>query len=168
MIIGCGGAGKSTLARKLHAILGLELIHLDQQYWKPNWTKSTPEEWNKVVRELANKESWIMDGNYGGTMDIRIERADTIIFLNLPTFTCLSRVFLRTWKNLGKVREDMTEGCKEHFDWEFFHYLLMYKRTREKGILAKLERVAKKKQVFVFKDDREVNDFLEKLKPITS
>lgn len=80
MIIGCCGAGKSTLARKLHAVAGLELIHLDRQYWKSGWIETEPEEWGEKVAGLVAKPNWIIDGNYGGTMDIRIKRAD----LSLP------------------------------------------------------------------------------------
>ena len=85
MVIGCGGAGKSTFSKKLGQLTGLEVIHLDQYYWKPNWEESDKEEWNQLATQLATKPSWIMDGNYGGTMDIRIARADTIIYLDFST-----------------------------------------------------------------------------------
>jgi hypothetical protein len=70
MVIGCCGSGKSTLSLKIQRITGLPLFHLDQYYWQPNWSEPSKEKWEKIVADLANKEEWIIDGNYGGTMDL--------------------------------------------------------------------------------------------------
>jgi len=109
MIIGCCGSGKSTIARKLQKIIDLPLYHLDQYYWKPNWTETPKEEWEPIVKDLASKEKWIIDGNYGGTMDLRFERADVIVYMDIPTIKCLVRVIGRIWKYHGEVRPDMPE-----------------------------------------------------------
>ena len=37
LVIGAGGSGKSTLASRLGETLGVEVIHLDQHYWKSGW-----------------------------------------------------------------------------------------------------------------------------------
>lgn len=163
MVIGCCGSGKSTLSRKLHQITGLELIHLDQHYWKPNWTETPPDEWEIVVRNLVKKDNWITDGNYGGTMDIRIEAADTIIFMNFPPLVCLRRVLWRTLKYLNRERPDMPEGCRERFELQFFLYVLNYRRTRSKGILEKLSKVSEEKQVHVLNNDKETEVFINRL-----
>ena len=113
MIIGCCGGGKSTLARRVHEITGIELIHLDQHYWKANWVESEKEEWRQKVEELVKGDSWIIDGNYGGTMEIRMRRADIIVFLNRERWTCLYRVLKRTFLNYGKTRADMPPKCPE-------------------------------------------------------
>ena len=81
LVIGCCGAGKSTFSKKLQSILKLELIHLDQYYHKPNWEEPKKGEWDKIVNSLLQKPSWIMDGTYNRTMDVRIKSADTIIYL---------------------------------------------------------------------------------------
>ena len=91
MIIGCGGSGKTTLAKKVQEITGLELIHLDQVFWNPGWVETTGQEWIDKNKQLLSKENWIMDGNYGSTMDMRLEQADTIVFMDTPT---LSRLFI--------------------------------------------------------------------------
>jgi len=59
MVIGCG-AGKSTFSKRLHSITKIEVIHLDQYYWKPNWVESNTEEWTKTAEALIQKEEWIM------------------------------------------------------------------------------------------------------------
>ena len=92
MVLGCCGAGKSTLSKKLAARLDIPLFHLDQYYWKPNWVESEKVAWGKVVQGLATKETWLIDGNYSGTIDIRLQRADTVIYLDYPTIVCMCRV----------------------------------------------------------------------------
>jgi adenylate kinase family enzyme len=79
-IIGSCGAGKSTLARQMGTILGLEVIHLDSFFWKPGWVETPRVEWRSTVENLVKRETWIIDGNYGSTFDIRLEAADTIVF----------------------------------------------------------------------------------------
>ncbi len=163
MVIGCCGAGKSTLSKQLQEITQLELIHLDQYYWKPNWTESKGEEWKKVVTSLANKPTWIIDGNYSGTMNVRLEKADTVVFLDFTTLTCLNRVLKRTFKHWGKVRPDMPEGCKERFNLEFLHYVATFNLTRKKALYKKLEGYKNKVDLVVLKNSKEVAQFLKRL-----
>ena len=163
MIIGCSGAGKSTFARKLHAITKIKLIHLDQYFWQPNWVKTETIAWKEIVYRLTKQPTWIMDGNYGGTMDIRMKRADTIIYLDYPTWTCLWRVTNRTFKNWGKRRFDMPNGCEERFDLKFFHYVATFNHLRRKKLLNKLNQCNEEKKIFVFRNDKQANRFLENL-----
>ena len=118
-IIGPGGAGKSTLARQIGERLGLPVIHLDAEHWQAGWIEPTKEEWAHRVGELAQREAWVMDGNYGGTMDVRLAAADTILFLDLPLLLCIWRVCRRFWKYRGRSRPDMTPGCPEKIDFVF-------------------------------------------------
>ena len=78
MIIGSGGAGKSTLARELGQKYGLKVYHLDALLWKPNWNQVPRDQQITIQKEIIEEQEWIIDGNYGGTMDMRIEAADTI------------------------------------------------------------------------------------------
>src|SRR6266436_5243884 len=95
LIIGSGGAGKSTFARRLNNILNLGLIHLDTLYWNPGWVETPKPEWRAIVEGLLGKDSWIIDGNYSGTLDIRIAACDTIIFLDIGRATCAWRILKR-------------------------------------------------------------------------
>ena len=162
MIIGCCGSGKSTLAKKLQTILGLEVFHLDQYYWQPNWIEQPKKEWQKTVQQLAAQEKWIIDGNYTGTLDARLARADTVIYLNYPTIVCLSRVLKRVWTYRGKARPDMNEGCKERLDVAFLHYVLTFKRLKGQKILTKLKGCTDK-TVLIFNKDSEAEDYLKSL-----
>ena len=163
MVIGCCGAGKSTFSRKLHAITNIDIFHLDQYYWKPNWTETASEEWKKIVSDLAAKTNWIIDGNYGGTMDIGFKRADTIIYLDYPTSKCLWRVTKRIWKYHGQQRPDMPPGCNERFDLEFYHYVATFNIRKRKKTLKKLEALKSTKKVVVFNNDKQAEVFLNEL-----
>ena len=92
LILGCCGAGKSTFARALSEITGVDIIHLDQEYWNPGWIETSKGIWQKKVEELVKHDSWIMDGNYSGSLDIRLSRADTIIYLDRSTWTCFFEI----------------------------------------------------------------------------
>ncbi len=164
MVLGCCGAGKSTFARQLHSITELELVHLDQYYWKANWQETPKHEWENIVQHLAQKSHWIIDGNYSSTIDIRIQEADTIIYLDYPTWKCLWRVLRRIYKYRGIVRPDMPQGCNERFDWEFIHYVATFNLTRRKYILQKLKKAQKdKKNIKILTTDKEVNQYLDNI-----
>ena len=83
-IIGSSGAGKSTLARRLGERTGLPVVHLDEHFWRPGWVETSRGEWRAVQTALCAQDAWIMDGNYSGTLDVRLARADTVVFLDLP------------------------------------------------------------------------------------
>ncbi len=160
MVIGCCGAGKSTFSKQLHDVTGLELIHLDQYHWKPNWVEMEKNAWEKTVQNLIEKPKWIMDGNFGGTMAMRMERADTIIYFDYPTWLCLWRVVKRIWTYRGKTRPDMTEGCLERFDFEFLHYVATFNMVKRKRILTELNKFKGQKALKIFKKDKDAKAFL--------
>ncbi len=120
-VIGSSGAGKSTFARALAARTGLPLHALDRYYWKPGWVEPTTEEWRETNRRLVAEPRWILDGNYGGTMDIRLPAADTVIIIGLPRTRCLLAATTRTIKNRGTSSQ--AEGCPERMTWEFARYI---------------------------------------------
>jgi adenylate kinase family enzyme len=119
LIIGSGGSGKSTLARHLATALGLPLLHLDRLYWKPGWKEPEPAAWVAHVDELIAGDAWIMDGNYGGTLERRLQRAQMVIWLDLSRWICLWRVLRRRVEYLGQTRPEMPPGCPEHLSLAF-------------------------------------------------
>jgi adenylate kinase family enzyme len=90
-IVGSGGVGKSTFADELGRRTGIPVVHLDQRFWKPGWVETPRDAWIDVQREIVAQDSWIVDGNYGGTFNVRFERADTVIILTLPRWRCVFR-----------------------------------------------------------------------------
>ena len=162
MIIGGSGAGKSTLARMLGEKLGLPVVHLDQIWWKPGWVESEREEFDEKVRKEMEKPRWVIDGNYSRTIEMRIEKADTIIYLDFSRFACLRGVLMRYLQNMGRTRVDMPEGCPEKIDWEFICFVWNFnKRNRERTYRWLNE--AEGKETIVLKNRRAVKRFLEQL-----
>ncbi|GAK42819.1 topology modulation protein [Paenibacillus sp. TCA20] len=163
VLIGSGGSGKSTLARQLGERLGITVYHLDALFWKPNWVPASKDEQKDVQLDLVEKEEWIIDGNYSGTMDIRLHAADTIIFLDIHRVICVYRAFKRIIQYRNHTRPDMGEGCQEKFDLDFFKWIWNYPRTKRPGILKKLEELSQAKRVIILKSTKEVELFLESI-----
>lgn len=110
-VIGCCGAGKTVLADRLGARLGLPVMHLDGHYWLPGWRRPDADVWRQRVEALATSESWVLDGNYAGTLDVRLPRADLVVVVDYPRRICMARV-LRRWARLhGKPYA--APGCPE-------------------------------------------------------
>lgn len=84
LVLGCAGAGKSTVARALGARYGLPVVHLDRHYWRPGWVAPSETDWRAEVERLAASPHWVMDGNYSGTMPQRATHANAIVFLDIP------------------------------------------------------------------------------------
>lgn len=126
-IIVCGvsaGAGKSTFARKLGEKLEMPVHHLDSYYWKAGWLEREKEEFRDKQRQLVKEDTWIIEGNYASSMEIRLAEADTFIYLELPLRVCLYRALKRWVLNYGKTRPDMAEGCPEKMDKEFLKFIV--------------------------------------------
>jgi adenylate kinase family enzyme len=138
LVLGCSGAGKTTLAYQLSTRLNLPLIHLDAYYWYPNWTPSTDTDWRYTVDALAQQDRWVMDGNYRSSLDLRLPRADTIIFLDMPRHLCLWRILTRWLDYAGTTRPDMAPDCPERLNWEFMRYVWNYP-SRRPAVLTKLK-----------------------------
>jgi len=150
-IIGPGGAGKSWLARELGRRLDLPVFHLDDLFWKPGWVESDRDEWAALNRELVQGERWILDGNYGGTMEIRLEAADTIVFLDPPTLLCIWRVLRR------RARDEPASARRQ---LAFVAYIWRYRRTRRPAVEERIARHRAGKQVHVLRSRTDVRRFL--------
>ena len=72
LLIGCPGSGKSTLAKRIGKVTSLPVIHLDTIYWLPNWERRSIEEFDELLLNELNKETWVIDGNYNRTLDLRV------------------------------------------------------------------------------------------------
>jgi adenylate kinase family enzyme len=158
IIIGSCGAGKSTFAKKLAECMGLEIIHLDQEYWKPNWVRTDSNIFREKVKGLLRKDSWIMDGNYRSTMDIRIAKSDTIIFLDFSRWICLYRILKRRLRN---NRVDTLNCCNEQITYELIKWIIWtFPSTNRKEILSKINKVKDRKKVVILKSNKQMEEFL--------
>jgi adenylate kinase family enzyme len=164
LLIGVGGSGKSVLAATIAAQTGLPLIHLDALFWKPGWIETPRDEWRRIVEELVQADAWIMDGNYGGTLDLRLAACDTVLFLDFPATVCLWRIFKRRAQFRNKPRPDAGSDCPERLNWEFLRWIWTYRKKRRPKILAKLSSASGQgKQVIVLRNSRDVKHFVARL-----
>ena len=163
LVVGSGGSGKSTFARRLGERLRLEVIHLDKIYWHAGWVETPKEEWVRKVDELCGGEFWVMDGNYSGTLDRRLDACDTVVFLDLPRSVCLRRVLKRTLMYRNSARPDMAEGCPERLSWKFLHWIWTYPTTSRLKVLRLLEGHSAGKRIVRLRNAAEVESFLEGL-----
>ena len=160
LVIGSGGTGKTTVAQRLARRTGLPLIHLDLFYWRPGWQPTPSEEWREAVRRLVAGERWIIDGNYGGTLDLRLAACDTVVFLDLPRVLCLWRVLVRQLRYVGRVRPELPSGCRERLSWAFLVWIWTYPLRRRGSILTRLHALDKGKRVVILRTAREIEDFI--------
>ncbi|MHB1685008.1 MAG: DNA topology modulation protein [Bacilli bacterium] len=163
-VIGSGGAGKSTFSRRLGEISGLPVIHLDQLYWRSGWVETPREQWVAVQREMVEQDKWIMDGNYGSTMDMRLEAADTVIFLDFPRALCLARVLKRRVQYHGRTRPDLGEGCEEKMDLEFLKWIWNFPKRERANILSRLDAASRRGKAIVhLRSPKQVDEYLRSL-----
>ncbi|HEX8897819.1 MAG TPA: DNA topology modulation protein [Chthoniobacterales bacterium] len=164
LLIGAGGSGKSVLAARIAAQTDLPLIHLDALFWKPGWVETPRDEWRRMVGELVQRDAWVMDGNYGGTLDLRLAACDTVLFLDFAPLVCCWRVLKRRGQFHNKSRPDAGSDCPERLDLEFLRWIWTYRKKRRPKILKKLSAAAARgKQVIVLRNAKGVENFVAQL-----
>ena len=165
-VIGNAGSGKSTLAKQLHDILGLPVYHLDQYFWGPNWTHPDPDEYKAIHDKLCDKEEWIMDGCNLRVFDYRAQRANMIIFLDMPRYLCLWRIFKRLFRYYGKQAPNSAKGCHEGINCKFFAFLKwvwQWNKKYPQKIKAALSKIHNT-EIRIFKSQKELDKFLNTLR----
>jgi len=165
LVIGPGGSGKSWLATRIAEVTGLPLIHLDAHYWRAGWRPTPAEEWREKVSALVARDRWVMGGNYGGTLDIRLAACDTVVFLDLPRRVTIPRVIRRWIHHRGETRPDMAPGCPDRLTWEFMAWLWSYPRRRRPQVLQKLGALSPDRSSHVLCSREAIAQFLATLKP---
>lgn len=161
MIIGCGGSGKSTLARELGEKTGIPVVHLDRIFWSPgNWEHLEKEAFDALLMREMEKSRWILDGNYNRTMPMRLERCDTVIYLDFNRFSCLCGWIKRVITNWGRARSDMAQGCEEWFDPEFAKWIWNFNRNYRRKYYEMLS-LQTNKEIHIFKNRRQLRAYLD-------
>ena len=153
LVIGCPGSGKTTFALRLAEKTGLPLFHLDSIYWRDDRTHLTREELVDALRPILASPRWIIDGNYNGTMPLRVEACEEVIFLDDPVEVCLAGVRAR----MGTPRADMPWVETEE-DPVFMDFIRHYATESRPKVLALM--AAHPEKTFTILRSREEADAL--------
>jgi adenylate kinase family enzyme len=160
-VVGPGGAGKSTFTVELGRRTGLPVVHLDEHFWKPGWVETPKDEWQRAQAALAADDRWIIDGNYGGTFDVRFERADTVIVLAPPRLVCITGALTRSVRNRGRAVQ--APGCHERVDLAFLRWIWRYPADSRPRLDAALGRHREQLSVIELRSRREAGRFLDEV-----
>ena len=157
IVIGCPGSGKSRLSRALHNKTGIPLYHLDLMYWNADKTTVEKSVFLERLHAALEKDEWIIDGNYGSTMELRMAACDTVIFLDYPLDICLDSIKER----FGKPRSDMP-WIETEEDAEFIEFIKSYNEQQKPKVLALLEKYGEK-NIVILRSREQADKFLFQL-----
>ena len=157
IILGCPGSGKSTLARALSEITGIPLYHLDNIWWNPDRTHVSRETFDERLAELISRDSWIIDGDYSRTYEVRIAAADTVIFLDVDLQQCLEGIRERA----GHKRSDLP-WIENEVDRDLTETVYSYREKKRPVVLSLLEKY-RDKEILTFTSRSQINCWLKEL-----
>ena len=155
IVIGCPGSGKSTFSKALRKITGIPLYHLDMLFWNEDKTTVEKSVFLDRLAKVLQGDEWIIDGNYLSTMEMRMEKCDTVIFLDFPLDTCLKGIAERR----GKPRSDMPWTESEESDREFIEFVKNYNLQMRPQVIELVNKYSYK-NILIFNNRNDVNSFL--------
>ncbi|MFO7637211.1 MAG: AAA family ATPase [Clostridia bacterium] len=164
MVIGSGGAGKSTFSKALGDILQHPVYHLDAFFWKEGWVPTPDGEWDDFISELARKDRWIIDGNYRRTYGLRMKQANAIIFLDMHPMIATIRVVKRWVRYKGKARPDMNPGCPEKIDREFIRWVWTFRKRNRDHIMCTLREHSSGTRIVVIRNPGQARKWLDRFR----
>ncbi len=144
-VFGRGGAGKSTFSQRLGDITGLPVVHLDKIYWNDNLDILTNDEWTSRQLNVINEEQWIIDGDLGpyDVVAPRIERADTVVILDMSLAVC-------AWRALRRGRQRI----------DFWVWVITWRRKYRPGILATIQSRSPQADIVTLSRSRTVEEWI--------
>lgn len=168
-VVGCIGAGKSTLARALGERLHVPVVHLDRLWWHDGSYRiqgpasverhtMPADQFRELQERLAAEDRWIIEGGYISDLDVRLPRATTVIWLDLPRHVCLWHLLCgHNW-----ARADYPPQVHESVRWlaSLSRWVLRYPRQKRPQIAAAIEQHATGAEVHRLRERRQVADLL--------
>jgi adenylate kinase family enzyme len=167
-VFGKPGGGKSTLSRDLSAITGIKHFPLDLIEYKHNGERVTPEEYLSKHADLIGTESWIVEGlGTLGSFWLRIDAADTLIYIDLPYYVHYWWITKRLLKSFFVKPEGWPEGSSvlkgTLASWK---YLRLSPKFWTPELFTKIQLRAKGKDIIRITSAKEIDDFINSFSDI--
>jgi adenylate kinase family enzyme len=164
LVLGPGGAGKSVLAREIAGITGLQLVHLDREFWEPGWVKPERDEWLAKIDDLLGGDAWIADGTHVDTLDYRLAKADGVIVLEYSRWIALRGVLTRLLHRQGRHRPDLAPGCNNRLDRGYTSWVWKYDRETKPAVAELLDKHADHISLVTLRSRRHAARWLDALR----
>jgi adenylate kinase family enzyme len=140
VVVGCCGSGKSYVAREIGRLTGAPVTHLDAIYYDDEWNAAPMDGFADAQHELVARPRWVIDGNYNSTLEIRLRACDTVVFLDLPTRSCLWGMLSRQLRH--GAGQNSTNGVYNRINTDVVKYVRGYRRSMRPRVLAKFDEYA--------------------------
>jgi adenylate kinase family enzyme len=162
VVVGCGGSGKTVVARQIGQALDLPVVHLDGIYYDADWNTLPNEEFAARQRDVVAQHRWVIDGNYASTLPIRLTVADTVVFLDLPALACLWGVARRRRRYGGGQHPEV--GVYDRVNRSFLRYVVAYRRTMAPRVRALVDEHAPQARFVGLTSRRQATQFVEQIR----
>lgn len=164
LVMGCSGGGKSTLSQQIAARFGLAYVSIDRDVlWLPGWVERDKQEQRAIIVAKVQEERWILDGTNPSTFDVRLPRADFVIWVRMPRLLCIWGAISRWVKWMGRTRPEMAPGCIEKVDWQFLRFIWTFEEKFAPRVLAGLLRYGSDVPILQLSSRRQMRQLLDLL-----
>lgn len=157
LVVGCSGGGKTTLALDIADRFNLEYQSIDRDVrWLPSWKVRDPVEQRALIADLISRNRWVMDGSSPSTFDLRLPRADLVVWVRVPRRTALLGLAGRVMRNYRRVRVAMAEGCPEPIpDRAFLSYIWNFENKSAPRFVEQIDRIGPEIPVVILNDRKD-------------
>jgi adenylate kinase family enzyme len=166
LVAGVAGSGKTTLAARIAERTGVPHTEIDGLHHGPNWTPR--ETFADDVELFTRADRWVTEWQYREVRPLLAQRADTLVWLDLPVGLTMRRVIRRTFRRRLR-RERLWNGNVEGPLWTFFterdHIVRWAWRTRHswRGHVAEAAAAHPELQIVRLRSTVEVESWLDRL-----
>ena len=176
-VVGNSGSGKSRLAERIAQVLDVPYVELDAIHHLHDWRPIDPDVFVARIEEITSTDAWVIDGNYRTVVvDGPVwERADTVVWLDLPRRTVMFQVTRRTVTRIvgrKKLWNDNREPLRNLWSWDPNTSIIRWAWTQhakyQERYCSAMESPALDHIAFVRLTSHDAADqWLNKLKPAT-
>jgi adenylate kinase family enzyme len=163
-VVGGSGSGKSTVGRRLAEVHDLPYVELDALHWGPDWTPCPKDEFRARVAEAISGDAWVVDGGYHGKLDdLVLDRAELVVWLDLPLRVTLPRLWTRT-RQRRREGTVLWGGNRETWREALFsrESLFIYALRTHRGKRRRYEQRLSRYEVVRLRSPDEVEAWLER------